>query len=70
MSLKTRWLTSMLGVVLAGAAITTFISSRISFYGAGISAYEWLAASHRGAIASVNQQIYQRLEIQARLLAR
>ncbi|HYO55905.1 hybrid sensor histidine kinase/response regulator [Archangium sp.] len=69
MSLKTRWLVSMLEVVLLGAAITTLISSSISYYGAGRTAYEWLSASHRRANTSFHQQLFERLEAQAQLLA-
>jgi signal transduction histidine kinase len=70
MSLKTRWLTSMLGVVLVGTALTTLISSRISFYGAERAGYEWLAASHRRTIAFFHGQLFLRLEAQAELLVR
>ncbi|MBN1204826.1 MAG: HAMP domain-containing protein [Myxococcaceae bacterium] len=69
MPLKARWILSMLGVVFAGTAITTFVSSRISFYGAGKGAYEWLSAVHRNAIGAFDEQIFKRLEVQAQLLA-
>jgi signal transduction histidine kinase len=69
MSLKTRWLTSMLGVVLVGTAITTLISSSISYYGAGRAADEWLSASHRRATHLFHQQFFERLEAQAQFLA-
>jgi signal transduction histidine kinase len=68
MSLKTRWLASMLGVVLVGTAITTAVSSSISFYGASRGAYEWLMASHRFMRGTLHDQVFQRLEAQARLL--
>jgi signal transduction histidine kinase len=70
MSLKMRWLASMLGVVLAGTAITTVVSSSISFYGVSKGAYEWLSASHRYTSRSLHEQLYNRLEGQARLLTR
>ena len=68
MSLKARWLASMLGVVLAGTALTTFVSSRINFYGAARGAYEWLSGVHRDSVGCFHQQLFQRLEVQARLL--
>jgi len=69
MSLKTRWLASMLGVVFVGTAITTFVSSRINFYGAGRGAYEWLSAVHKNAIGNFDEQLFKRLEAAAGLLA-
>ncbi|QRO00377.1 hybrid sensor histidine kinase/response regulator [Archangium violaceum] len=69
MSLKTRWLASMLGVVLAGTVITTLISSNISFYVAGRTSSAWLSATQKNVNASIHQQIFTRLEVQARLLA-
>jgi signal transduction histidine kinase len=68
MSLKTRWLASMLGVVLVGTAITTIVSSSISFYGTSKGAYEWLNASHRHMGRTFHEQLYTRIEVQARLL--
>jgi signal transduction histidine kinase/ActR/RegA family two-component response regulator len=70
MSLKTRWLASMLGVVLVGTAITTVISSSISFYGASKGGYEWLNASHRHMGGTLREQFFKRIEVQARLLTR
>ncbi|HYI01299.1 sensor histidine kinase, partial [Hyalangium sp.] len=70
MSLKKRWLASMLGIVLVGTAITTVVSSSISFHGARQGAYAWLINVHRDTIGSFDEQIFQRLEVQARLLAR
>ncbi|WP_257454057.1 hybrid sensor histidine kinase/response regulator [Archangium lipolyticum] len=69
MSLKTRWLASMLGVVLAGTVITTLISSSISFYVAARTASAWLGGTQKNVHASIHQQIFTRLEVQARLLA-
>ncbi|WP_224245832.1 sensor histidine kinase [Hyalangium gracile] len=70
MSLKARWLASMLGVVFVGMAIITLASSRISFYGASRGAYEWLDGIYRNAIGSFHRQLFERLDAQARLLAR
>jgi signal transduction histidine kinase len=70
MSLKTRWLASMLGVVLVGTAIMTVGSSSISFYGTSKGAYEWLNASHRHMGGTLHAQLYKRIEVQARLLTR
>jgi signal transduction histidine kinase len=69
MSLKTRWLASMLGVVFVGTAITTLISSSISFYAAERASYEWLSSIYRNTSSAIHQQVFQRLEVQARLLA-